>query len=594
MKTRKDVESSLLELLDPCLDKFIMGDTGLFNYNGSAHYCDRVALFEGWSRLLWAVGPFVYAGGYWSGFDKIINGLRNGTDPESEYYWGDVRPYDQRIVEMAAISLALMLNREKFWDRYSEREKQNIYNWFDQVNHREFSDNNWKFFRVIVNLMFEKLSLPFDESIIEKDLALIESYYVADGWYRDVVPFDNYNPFAFQYYSLIYYHFRKDKDEKRANLFKDRVSEFALQHINFFTDDGACVPYGRSLSYRFAVVSFYSACVFAGVEVLPWGILKGIILRNLRWWFAQPVFDRDGMLSVGYTYPNLIISEQYNAPGSPYWALKTYIMLAVGDNHPFWQAEELPLMNLPETVKLKVPGFLMQRTATDTIMLSAGQYPAYQMNHAAEKYSKFAYSANFGFSVSLSNYDFEKLGCDSMLYVSRGDGYWFQRRYIEDTRICDEYVKSQWSLICGVHITTWLFPAKDCHVRIHKIEAEFDIETKEGGFAIAAFNGFELETEKTVMIDNHSVDFSYPWARSVAIDCKKERSAEIIKPVPNLNYMSSCVEVPVLTGKVEKDKASFYCAVFGAVKGNVMNIPKVRFDENNLLLYIDGKKISFS
>ena len=40
--------------------------------------------------------------------------------------------------------------------------------------------------------------------------------------------------------------------------------------------------------------------------------------------------------------------EDYNAPGSPYWALKTYLMLALPESHPFWQAEEQPLPSLAE------------------------------------------------------------------------------------------------------------------------------------------------------------------------------------------------------------------------------------------------------
>lgn len=47
--------------------------------------------------------------------------------------------------------------------------------------------------------------------------------------------------------------------------------------------------------------------------------MKGIVLRHLRWWLKQPMFDRDGVLSVGYSYPNLAMAEDYNAPGSPYW-----------------------------------------------------------------------------------------------------------------------------------------------------------------------------------------------------------------------------------------------------------------------------------
>ncbi|WP_375803652.1 DUF2264 domain-containing protein, partial [Enterobacter kobei] len=49
----------------------------------------------------------------------------------------------------------------------------------------------------------------------------------------------------------------------------------------------------------------------------------GIVLRHLRWWQQQSIVDRDGILTLGFAYPNLAMCEDYNSPGSPYWALKT-------------------------------------------------------------------------------------------------------------------------------------------------------------------------------------------------------------------------------------------------------------------------------
>jgi hypothetical protein len=41
-----------------------------------------------------------------------------------------------------------------------------------------------------------------------------------------------------------------------------------------------------------------------------WGVIKGLLLRNVRLFTQKPsVFNRDGSLSIGYTYPNLFMSE---------------------------------------------------------------------------------------------------------------------------------------------------------------------------------------------------------------------------------------------------------------------------------------------
>ena len=73
----------------------------------------------------------------------------------------------------------------------------------------------------------------------------------------------------------------------------------------------------------------------------------------MEYWLAQPVFDNGGVLTVGYTYPNLLMSESYNAPGSPYWSFKTFVCLALPDSHPFWKAESEPLPKLSEVLAVK-------------------------------------------------------------------------------------------------------------------------------------------------------------------------------------------------------------------------------------------------
>ena len=88
------------------------------------------------------------------------------------------------------------------------------------------------------------------------------------------------------------------------------------------------------------MVSFWGALAYAGVELpapLTWGMVKGMVLRHLRWWQKQPdMWSSSGTLTIGYTYPNMYVSnwpippsgyrmsliefqlaENYNSPGSP-------------------------------------------------------------------------------------------------------------------------------------------------------------------------------------------------------------------------------------------------------------------------------------
>src|SRR5690606_28304342 len=123
--------------------------------------------------------------------------------------------------------------------------------------------------------------------------------------------------FAMHYYALIYAKFASAHDAARAQRYRERATLFARQFVDWFAADGAALPFGRSLTYRFAQGGFWGALAFADVEAFDWGVIKGLALRHLRWWLRQPIFSPDGTLSIGYAYPNLNMAEQYNSPCSP-------------------------------------------------------------------------------------------------------------------------------------------------------------------------------------------------------------------------------------------------------------------------------------
>ena len=87
----------------------------------------------------------------------------------------------------------------------------------------------------------------------------------------------------------------------------------------------------------------------------------------------QPIFDNGGILTVGYTYPNLLMSETYNAPGSPYWALKAFVFLALPDDHPFWQADEAPFPSLEPVHCIRECDMLICHRSHEAVALTAGQ-----------------------------------------------------------------------------------------------------------------------------------------------------------------------------------------------------------------------------
>ena len=76
LRTRDDVANALLEMLRPCKEQLVLEGGGLFVGNSDAHYSARVALMEGWSRLLWGIGPLMKGGFEFEDFPAFFGFLQ--------------------------------------------------------------------------------------------------------------------------------------------------------------------------------------------------------------------------------------------------------------------------------------------------------------------------------------------------------------------------------------------------------------------------------------------------------------------------------------------------------------------------------------
>jgi hypothetical protein len=119
--------------------------------------------------------------------------------------------------------------------------------------------------------------------------------------------------FAIQFLQLLYAKLAGEDEPARAEEFKKRAQMVALDLVHYYDREGRSIPFGRSVGYRFAMVSFWGALAYAGVELpapLTWGMVKGIVLRHLRWWQTQgEMWTPSGTLSIGYSYPNMYVSS---------------------------------------------------------------------------------------------------------------------------------------------------------------------------------------------------------------------------------------------------------------------------------------------
>lgn len=497
-QTKKEYQEALLALCEPLKPYYSEGKAQLLIGVTGTHYGVKTAGLEGFSRLLWGLVPFWYGGGTSSLDDWIPEGFRNGTNPSHAEYWGTYGDVEQGFVEMAAIALAIWMTPEKLWNPLSAEEKKNAHAWLCQINTHKISDNNWLFFRVLVNCAFRHVGEAYSEEQLQKDLNRIDEFYLGDGWYSDgkTLQRDYYIGFALHFYGLMYAGLAQKEDPARCEIFKERGKAFARDFIYWFGTRGEALPFGRSLTYRFAQVSMFSALAFAGVEAFDWGVIKGIVNRHFRWWFSRPILDGEKKLTLGYGYPNLGFCEGYNAPNSPYWAFKSFAVLALDETHPFWSSTEQPLPALEPLRVQKHPWMVIQRTADGYVTaLTSGQYAGWEPAHTAEKYEKFAYSSYFGFQTPRSYYGLEQAAPDNMLAFER-DGYYFVRRRCRSHEIkADGTILSVWSPMAGITVETTLTPCGNGHLRQHRITAEFACAAVEGGFSLGYDEPGEVSRE---------------------------------------------------------------------------------------------------
>ena len=561
LKTKEDLRNALINIINP-LKPFLNEQRPGHLYVGSSGsvYNENARESEAFLRPLWGIGPLSTCKTKES-LDMVnvfVNGLIEGTNPKSKSYWGEVKDYDQLIVEMASISLALILSKHLFWDVLNDSQKDNLYNWLMQVNDHTIPDTNWLFFRVLVNVAMKKCDRKWCKEIVLDDLDKIDSFYLGDGWYFDGYKnqIDYYIPFGMHYYGLIYAKAMEDEDNERSVEYKERAKIFAQTYKEWFSTNGAALPFGRSLTYRFAQGAFWSALAYADVEALPWGEIKGIIMRNLRYWFNNNIFSSDGLLTIGYAYQNLNMAEGYNAPGSPYWALKVFLVLAISDNHPFWTSDEEPLTFLERSVQ-KSPRMIVchNKTGSEVQAFTSGQH-AHEHAHADAKYEKFVYSTTFGFSVPKGRLMLKQGAYDSCLALSEGDGYYRTRYGCESYDIKDDYIESCWKPWNDVVINSFIVPFTPWHVRIHFIDTKRYLCTAEGGFAAPAGIGEEN-------ISDNRVFYKYDTCITGIIDCSGDRKAQIIAPEPNTNLIYSRTVIPTLTSQIKPGRHILISKVIG-------------------------------
>lgn len=260
-RTRSDLIRAASVLLQPLEQYKSTGGARIkIGTSTGAGFSETASQLEGFARPLWVVADLLRLestnpalNSSSPSFSSLrleswIQGLKTGTDPQSSEYWGDVSNFDQRMVEMESIAYAMLSNPEAFRFAHDPTARSNIINWMRQLNDHKMPQNNWQWFRVLMNLsLVRTMGIPLEEvkHHIEDSLRVLDSFYIGNGWSSDGLwgeerkQADYYSgSFAIQFAQLLFVKFASDYDPLRSERYRKDAGEFASEYWRYFSPNG--------------------------------------------------------------------------------------------------------------------------------------------------------------------------------------------------------------------------------------------------------------------------------------------------------------------------------------------------------------------
>ena len=91
LETKDDLSRFLTGLLDPLASHTSPGGARIhLGYTGT-HFDEVAAHLEGFSRPIWGLSALLAGDGAYDGTERWVRGFTNGTDPDHEEFWGNMR-----------------------------------------------------------------------------------------------------------------------------------------------------------------------------------------------------------------------------------------------------------------------------------------------------------------------------------------------------------------------------------------------------------------------------------------------------------------------------------------------------------------------
>lgn len=333
--------------------------------------------------------------------ERYARGIAAGVDPQHPERWVRLHEHQQAKVEAAALALGLHLTRDTVWAQLDERAQQQTIDYLTTFIGSSYPPNNWAWFRIMVSFFVESVGGEFSPADREEDFALLDSFDLPGGWTADGVGrnFDHYCGWALPFYPMIWAQL-VDGDPRyaaRVQRYRERLDDYLDDALHLIGADGGPLIQGRSLTYRFATAAPVWAAALHGSSRHDLGLLRRAASGQVRHFVDRGMPAGDGVLPLGWHGAWPPIAQSYSGPGSPYWAAKGMLGLALPASHPVWHAVEqpLPIEVAPFARALQAPGWLAVGTDDGVVRVTNHgtdhRVAGTQLPDAAP-YAKFGYS----------------------------------------------------------------------------------------------------------------------------------------------------------------------------------------------------------
>lgn len=333
--------------------------------------------------------------------------LLEGTNPDSNEFWGYSSNFHQHSVEMGLLVIGLEISRDWLWETISDGEREQILAWLESDIGNGHHWNNHMFFGIFVMefLLKEGRGFPSYRSVIDRWFGELESMYLGDGWFMDGMnqSVDFYNAYAWHYYSMWWIKLYGEHDPERGERWKKLTGLFMKDYPMFFSANGEQPAFGRSITYRFNATAPFAMAHLMGASSLDPGLAREVCERNMNFFFSKPIFQEQGCLSLGWHDQFEDMVESYSCGGSPYWAAKAFAPLLLPVDDSFWTAPStlLPAEREDRSIVFPAPGLITRSVSGEIEIINAGsQIASMNTRYGPYKWGNLSYRSGIGFLIT--------------------------------------------------------------------------------------------------------------------------------------------------------------------------------------------------